>query len=87
MKELELGSVPAIHPTFLVGRVEFSPPEPKGEFMEEHIHEKVYSNIVLTTYPCQRPWICKICGQEGIDVNSIPESYESIREKFDKSKK
>lgn len=31
-------------------------------------HEKVYSDIVLTSNPLQKQWICKNCGQTGTET-------------------
>lgn len=50
-------------------------------------HDKVYDKQhVLMTLPPQVKWICRKCGQEGIEVLGPPTSfaneYESIWHKF-----
>ena len=49
-------------------------------------HKKVFSNIVLTSYPPQYPWICEKCGFEGRDRGSLPKgpTYAQIKNKFSK---
>lgn len=32
------------------------------------VHDKVYSPVVLLSYPPQYKWICRKCGAEGIDT-------------------
>lgn len=32
------------------------------------LHEKVYANHILATNPPRRPWVCKKCGERGMDV-------------------
>jgi hypothetical protein len=47
-------------------------------------HVKIYADYALLTNPPQYPWICSICGQEGID-RSLHEdklSYEEIKKMF-----
>lgn len=37
---------------------------------DEHVHQKVYDNFVLATYPASRRWICKVCLEEGKETLS-----------------
>ena len=34
---------------------------------EQCAHEKVYASYILTSHPPQQPWVCRLCGEEGID--------------------
>ncbi len=47
-------------------------------------HNKVYANVILTSYPPQRPWICSICGAEGKDCGELGNSpsYDDLIKKF-----
>ncbi len=48
-------------------------------------HEKVYSSSVLASLPPQTPWICRLCGETGIDREKLAmpkESYDSLMVKF-----
>lgn len=47
-------------------------------------HDKVYADFTLTTYPPQRPWICRKCGVVGRDVDRphAPSEYEAVRARF-----
>ena len=31
-------------------------------------HDKVYDKNILTSYPPQQKWKCKVCGETGIDI-------------------
>lgn len=52
------------------------------------VHEKVYSNEVLTSNPPQRRWICSKCGDEGTSfyteslIHSSTSDYAEIKAKF-----
>lgn len=51
--------------------------------MKDCKHKKVYSPITLTSNPPQHPWVCKECGEEGIDMGEyIHNEYAEIKEKF-----
>lgn len=39
-------------------------------------HDKCWSNIVLTSYPPQSPWICRRCGKLGVDVGECVDATE-----------
>ena len=41
-------------------------------------HDKIYSPTILATYPAQRLWICRKCGEEG----STCDSYDDINEYY-----
>ncbi|MDD3141287.1 MAG: hypothetical protein PHX08_20280 [Lachnospiraceae bacterium] len=50
-------------------------------------HDKVYDNQhLLPSFPPQVRWICRKCGQEGVEVVGPPASfaneYEAIWNKF-----
>ncbi len=49
-------------------------------------HHKVYENVVLACDPPKQRWICKSCGEEGIDVvgNIEWNQYDELRKKFGK---
>jgi len=51
-------------------------------------HEKVYANYVLTSNPPQYPWICKKCGEKGIDRGSYynANAYDELVKEFEKEK-
>mgnify|MGYP001561538924 CR=1 FL=1 len=52
---------------------------------EKHEHNKVYSKLILTSYPPQYPWICSECGEEGIEQGMLPEyDYDDLKRKFKK---
>ena len=50
-------------------------------------HDKVYNTrMVLTTFPPQQAWICRKCGEEGIDImwgQEADEYNELVRQKYD----
>ena len=49
-------------------------------------HDKVYSNAILTSYPPQRHWICRKCGEKGTDwLGSYGDlnEYDDLCEKFE----
>lgn len=52
-------------------------------------HSKVYANYVLTSNPPQHPWICSICGEKGVDMESINinNEYEELIKIFNKESK
>jgi hypothetical protein len=55
--------------------------------MEECKHEKVYANFTYASNPPITPWICKKCGQKGMETSayiSYEETYEQIARKFQK---
>ena len=55
--------------------------------MKECIHDKVYANCVLTSNPPQYPWICKKCGEKGIDHGmDWTTEYEDLVKKFEVEK-
>ena len=37
------------------------------ESIEQCTHDKCYSDVVLMTFPVQKPWICRICEEQGTD--------------------
>ena len=37
------------------------------EPIERCTHDKCYSDVVLMTFPVQKPWICRICEEQGTD--------------------
>jgi len=42
--------------------------------------------MVLTTFPPQQAWICRKCGEEGIDImwgQEADEYNELVRQKYD----
>jgi hypothetical protein len=48
-------------------------------------HEKVYSSFVLASMPPKTPWICRLCGETGIDQEKLAmpkESYDDLLIKF-----
>lgn len=45
-------------------------------------HDKVYSNIVLTTYPEQYSWACKSCGELGRDYGRPSQGYRVNEEEY-----
>lgn len=49
-------------------------------------HQKVYDNKQLMSNPPQQRWICKSCGEEGVDVVGKIEwnQYDELRKKFGK---
>lgn len=53
-------------------------------------HDKVYDNQnLLTSFPPQRRWICRLCGEEGVDPVGGPpltfaNEYDVIKKKFKK---
>ena len=61
----------------------FGPFDPDGE-ESDHEHQKVYSPMILPTLPAQRPWICSICGKEGVDHDILSETYDEMRKRFGK---
>lgn len=44
-------------------------------------HDKVYSPVVLLSYPPQHKWICRKCGAEGIDTigEYADDEYERLK--------
>lgn len=59
------------------------PHEVKGKEKEECQHDKVFSNIVLTSNPPQYPWICRKCGFEGVDRGTMyVDEYSEIKRRF-----
>lgn len=40
------------------------------------IHEKVYENCLLLSYPPQNRWICRICKETGIETIGVPITHE-----------
>ena len=57
---------------------------PLGAEEIDHLHQKVYSPMILPTLPAQRPWICSICGKEGVDQDILSETYDEMRKRFGK---
>lgn len=51
------------------------------------VHDKVYSQYVLATFPAQHPWICRECGEEGVDMEPMPDFGEYDRLKAEKAKR
>ena len=47
-------------------------------------HDKVYSQIVMTSFPPQYAWICRSCGIKGVDRidYDTAESYEMVEARF-----
>jgi len=57
----------------------------KNEIDQLCEHDKVYSNVVLCTYPAQHPWICSKCGEMGTNSDIISSNnYNELVEKFRK---
>jgi len=55
--------------------------------MDKCKHEKVYANYFLT--PTGIQWICRFCGEEGVDENpffpiTFANEYDAIKRKFEK---
>ena len=50
----------------------------------DHLHHKVYSSATFDMFPMPRPWICSICGKEGVDHDVLPETYDEVRQRFGK---
>lgn len=50
-------------------------------------HQPVYSGVFLASYPRQRPFICRLCGYEGVEGGSSVKctdegsEYDSLKEK------
>jgi hypothetical protein len=57
--------------------------------MSDCTHEKVYANYVLTSCPPQYPWICRKCGEKGIDWGGTVwiDEYAETEKKFDDLRK
>ena len=36
--------------------------------MDACVHDKCYDSVVLTSYPPQRRWVCRICLARGTDT-------------------
>lgn len=50
-----------------------------------HVHVKIYAPYELQSCPPQKPWICSICGKEGIDVlPMLSNDYDSVKARFNK---
>ena len=56
------------------------------EYFIHFIHQKVFYNMVLMSYPTQLKWICSLCGEEGTDTGTIykGESYSEVKRRFSK---
>ena len=54
--------------------------------MCEHI--KVYESSILCSFPPQRRWICRECGEEGTEIAGAPftfaDEYTRVKESFKK---
>ena len=51
------------------------------------VHEKVYADFCYPTNPPQYPWICKKCGEKGIEREQrgiMFNEYDQIKKKFSK---
>jgi hypothetical protein len=48
------------------------------------LHEKVFSPSVLLSYPAQYPWICRLCGAQGVERDSVivVNEYADLMKKF-----
>ena len=48
-----------------------------SEAMPDEIchHDKVYKDFIFATFPSQRPWICRKCGAEGMDRDTLPKDF------------
>ena len=56
------------------------------EKQKKCVHEKIYEQSVLCSYPAQRCWICKKCGKRGtetegsyVDMNEFYHILEKFR--------
>jgi len=51
-------------------------------------HDKVYARFLLLAYPPQRPWVCKKCGEVGIELTGmdLPKNSDEFFETFDELK-
>lgn len=49
-----------------------------------HDHDKCYCQTILLSYPPQYPWICRICGEQGVDHADviIHNEYEELKRKW-----
>ena len=48
-------------------------------------HEKVYSPYVHASFPAQHPWICRVCGEKGVDTDTYyndPKEYFELDNKY-----
>lgn len=53
--------------------------------MSECKHEKVFANFILTSNPPQYPWVCKLCGETGVDQGLFQKNeYEEIMKYLNK---
>ena len=62
-------------------------PEPPPEGV--HVHRKVYSSVLNTSYPATRDWICAECLEEGYDTDrprKTGPTYEELVAKKRESK-
>lgn len=41
---------------------------PEEEWHNEHRHRKVYQNMILTSMPAKRRWVCRDCKETGMDT-------------------
>ncbi len=50
-------------------------------------HDKVYEPLMLLSIPPKQRWICRKCGEEGIDTAGVPttfaDEYTYIKKKFE----
>ena len=50
--------------------------------------DKSFSPNVLMSNPPQYPWICRKCGEEGVDRELVLDNdFEEIKKKFKERKK
>ena len=51
-------------------------------------HDKVYAPAIVSTNPTRRRWICRKCGERGIDiVCEHGEEYHKLRKAWNTRKK
>ena len=53
--------------------------------MSDCIHDRVYSSMVNIVTHSKAPWICRECGEQGVDggVCNVIE-YHELHDKFEK---
>lgn len=47
-------------------------------------HDKIYAPYILSSYPLKHSWICRLCGESGVDVgyNVRGLTYEQLLNYF-----
>lgn len=55
------------------------------EIQAECKHEQVFADYDLASDPPQCPWICRLCGLQGVDRHEMlrpTETYDNLVKKF-----